>query len=245
MTASDPPAAVHLQDGGEVVRAAAQIISVFDGRPDLFLAACANPVRAMLDAGVELSPSAQRYVALRCRFDPAEAERLERLAQQIDEHLGASGDLDPDDDEAISAALRKVGVDIDVSERPAPNKPSHPSEPAASQQPAPQKGQRTQRTPRDVHPTRRSVLAAAETLGQVQRWREVKRAGPDPFEAYAGRHPAIGPLLEYRKKSATQPRFATDEVYERLARTKNGQLSEGVNITLRVRLNGPNGRDDG
>lgn len=95
-----------------------------------------------------------------------------------------------------------------------------------------------------MHPNRRSVLDAAATLDQVQRWRELKRSGPDPLEAYTDKHPAIGPLLEYRKQSASQPRFATGEVYERLARTRNGQLSEGVNITLRVRLSGPTRNDD-
>lgn len=230
------PTTAPMRDGDDVVRAAAQIIGVFDAQPDLFLAACANPVRGLRDAGIELSPEAERYVALRCRFSPAEAERLEQLLRQVAEHLG---DVDVDDDRAVAAALRRAGIPVEIE----PDRPPSPtvrlSTARTEQRPS------TGRRRGEVHPNRRSVLAAAEALPQVHRWRQVRPTGPDPFERHSNEHPVFGPLLEYRRLSASQPRFASDEVYERLARTKGGQFSEGINITLRVRLNSTDDEDDG
>ncbi|HYN33266.1 MAG TPA: hypothetical protein VES40_11620 [Ilumatobacteraceae bacterium] len=233
-TPTEQPPSV-LRDGDDVVGAAAQIIAVFEAQPDLFLAAGANPVRAMRDAGIELSPRAGRYVALRCRFAPAEAERLDKLAQQIDEHLAGDA-IDLDDDAALADALRKIGIEVDQPTAPGRGEPSPDIEITAvtSKPDRPT----AKRKPGELHPIRRSVLAAAATLPQVQRWRETQRSGPDPFARYEAAHPVMKPLLEYRRRSATQPRFAADEVYEQLARTKNGQLSNGINISLRVRLNG-------
>ncbi|WP_116999486.1 hypothetical protein [Desertimonas flava] len=220
------PTTEPMRDAADVVRAAAQIIKVFDAQPDLFLAACANPVRALRDAGVELSPEAERYVALRCRFDPERATRLEQLAAQVGEYLG---DVDLDDDRAVAAALRRVDIPVELEAE-------GEATPAVSLSAAPSEQRPPSRRTRELHPNRRSVLAAAATLPQVHRWRQTSR-GPDPFERHADKHPVFGPLLEYRRLSASVPRFASGEVYQRLARTKGGQLSDGINITLRVRLN--------
>jgi hypothetical protein len=214
----------------DVVRQAEQIISMFEDRPDLFLAACADPVRAMRDVGIELSPSAARYVAHRCRFSPKEADELERLASHIDEQLGI---IDPDDDRAVAAALRKVGVDVSRTKRPTAEDAAQQAAPAST---PPSNSKGTSAVP-EVHPMRRSVLAAAATLPQVRRWRPVRRVEPDPFERYREAHDVMAPLLEYRRRSATQIRFADSEVYERLAHTSDGQVTEAINLTLRVRLN--------
>lgn len=214
----------------DVVRQAEQIIAMFEDRPDLFLAACADPVRAMRDVGIELSPSAARYVAHRCRFSPKEADELERLASQIDEQLGI---INPDDDRAVAAALRKVGVDVSRPKRP---KADDADQQAASA-PNPPSGSKRKASVPEVHPMRRSVLAAAATLPQVRRWQPARRVEPDPFEPLRKAHEVMAPLLEYRRRSSTQIRFADAEVYERLARTSDGQVTEAINLTLRVRLN--------
>jgi hypothetical protein len=235
----EPPPG-RLDEPDEVMRAAGAIIDVFEHRPDLYLAACANPVRALRDAGVDLSPSVERWVAHRCRFSPEETEELDRLADQITRHLG---DIDPDDDTAVRRALRDVGVDIPLRSEPVEGTASAPDVEIAAAPVA----QTARRRPRPtgpattLHPVRRSVLLAAQQLPQVRRWREARRTGPDPLEDHEGAHAVMKPLLEYRRRSATQPRFASDELYERLAATKGGQLARGINIELHVRLTGGEG----
>ena len=235
------PPTDRLEAPDEVVRAAAAIIDVFEHRPDLYLAACANPVRALRDAGVQLSPSAERWVAHRCRFSPEETEELDRLVEQVTRYLG---DVDPDDDAAVRRSLRDIGVDVPLAAKPAKAAPTAPAVEIAAAPVEQASRQRLRPTgpAKQLHPARRSVLLAAEQLPQVRRWREARRADTDPLEEYKGAHAVMKPLLEYRRRSATQLRFASDELYERLAATKGGQLASGINIELHVRFTG-NGDD--
>lgn len=217
----------------EVMRSASSIIDVFESRPDLLLAAFANPVRALRDAGIRLSPEAERWVALRCRFSPDEIEELDYLAGQVREHLG---DIDPDDDTEVRRALRDAGVEIPLGARKTSEAAASPIGKGSASSDRKAALKQTERTGRakELHPVRRSVLLAAEQVQQVHRWRETRRA--DRLDEYADAHAVMAPLLEYRRRSAARPKFASDDLYERLAATKGGQLASGINVEFHVRL---------
>jgi hypothetical protein len=244
-----------LDDDAAVVASASAIIDVFDRRPDLYLAAAANPVLALRDAGVRLGPEAERFVERRCRFDPEAAVELDALERRIVDVLGP---LDPDDDAAVEAAMRAVGIEM-PGDTKSSKRASSRRRPSAVAEQRPRtpgtdpfvrgdtggSGERTtprrpplDRAQRRSVPLRRSAVAAAATLPQVARWRQSRRSGPDPLEAVRDAHDVVPLLIEYRSRSQTQLRFASPELYERLKATTGGQLSEGVNITIRVRLAG-------
>jgi len=167
------------------------IVKQINEEPALALRAAANPLLALADMGYRLTDRLAREVELRLRFTPQAIDRLEQLRTQIAKL--SEGPLDPDD----PADLRRV-----LFERLKLPPLSSRAQPIVVAQSAVARTQSA--TPRD------ELDFSWIPPGGVRH--------PDALTALRNAHPIVAPLMEYRAIQASQPRLATREAFERLAR---------------------------
>lgn len=182
-----------------------EIVRQLNEQPALALRAAANPILALAEMGYQLTDRLAREVELRLRFTPAAITRLDALRERLGELAGEP--FDPDN----TAELRRTLFErLELPHLPPRGEAIVVAAgPLARQVPA---------TPRD------ELEFPWVPPGGIRH--------PDPLEPLRKAHPIIEPLIEYRAIQASQPRLATKEIFERLAR---GELA-GPTFRIRARL---------
>jgi hypothetical protein len=167
------------------------IVKQINQAPSLALRAAANPLLALAEMGYRLTDELARTVELRLRFSPVVIARLQDLRERIQKL--ADGAFDPDDPADVHRVLFER-----LKLPPLPD-------PAQSIVVAQAAVART----RALSPGSRLDFPWIPPGGVRH---------PDPLTALRGAHSIVEPLIEYRAIQASQPRLATREAYDRLAR---------------------------
>lgn len=154
----------------------------------LLLAAAANPLLAIARLGYEVAPEAARAIEYRARFGEAGGAAFEKLQAELFQTAGQT--FDPAD----GRVLRQVLSDL------------LPADGAQSAQKRPT-------GPTLNRKQRAALLDAAES-------RPVGVPGQqpvhDPLADFAELHPIIPLLVEWRRMNLQSPRFASEEVFNRI-----------------------------
>lgn len=173
----------------------------------LLLAAAANPLLAIARLGYEVAPEAAHAIEYRARFGEAGGAAFEKLQAELFQTAGQT--FDPADGRALRQVLTKL---LPAAEAQSAQK--RPAGPALSRK------------------RRADLLDAAESRpvgvpGQ--------RPVHDPLADFAELHPIIPLLVEWRRMNLQSPRFASEEVFDRiLAGELDLPISE-VTFTLQER----------
>jgi len=166
--------------------AAAELVRTINADERLALAAAANPLYAVEECGYQIRPDARIEIEERIRFRPETARRLDELRASIYEQAGTVFDLQS------GPALGEVLFDR-LHLRPRPGSSGYDDD----------TGQAA------TEPERIDTRPLPPQVGWAPRVR-------DPLEVLEGSHPIMGPLLEYRRLEASEPRLASRDLYEQL-----------------------------
>lgn len=74
------------------------LLEAYGDDQELLRAAMANPVLALQEVGIELSPEVERELKLRVRFDKKDYKRMRKLEHQIFEEAGTLFDLQSEEE---------------------------------------------------------------------------------------------------------------------------------------------------
>lgn len=167
-----------------------ELVRLQETHPRLAVAALANPLLALEQAGYAIAPAIAREVELRTRFRGDEADTLIAQEGRLKAALGTQVDLD-DPRSFAAPMLRTIAAGIPKAKR------------AAKQQ--------DYRSGEDGDDDLRGAL---ETPLQPHRPGTIRPA--DPLAAYSARHPLIADFVEYRRLESSRPRLADRTVFEGL-----------------------------
>ncbi|MCC6602241.1 MAG: hypothetical protein IT327_03465 [Anaerolineae bacterium] len=154
----------------------------------LLLAAAANPLLAVTRLGYQVSPEAARAIEHRARFGEAGGAAFEQLQAQLFEVAGQT--FDPADGPTLRRVLAALLPDD-----------------------AAQTTQKRPVTPALSRKQRAELLAAAESRPVGVPGQQPVR---DPLADFAELHPIIPLLVEWRRMNLQSPRFASEEVFNRI-----------------------------
>lgn len=171
----------------ELQRRVPSFVQALNANERLIAGAAANPLFALEELGFTIAPALLPTVVRRIRFSQAVFERLETLAEQVQQQAQQRFDLDAPAELArvLFEALKLPRDATNLVEQAATAAPEYSFSDALT-------------SPLPYHLDK----AAANR--------------PDPLEKLRGQHPVIEPLLAYRALEATTPRLASREDYQRI-----------------------------
>ncbi len=100
---ANPKTIQSFQDAQKQIQS---ILAELNAKPELALAAAANPVLALEELGYELTPQARLEIEDRVRFGQKKAKRIQELRSLIFDNVGHTFDLQSDED--LSAVLEEL-----------------------------------------------------------------------------------------------------------------------------------------
>lgn len=175
----------------------------------LALAAAANPILALEELGFDINPAARDEIETRFRFHPRTAVRIRQLQDEIFRHAERHFDLRSP--EELSAILfDRLALTLPTHER------SEPRRQAPTRRRT--KSSTEKRSDEQIDEQKQSAPRPTIDLRPLIRLPGATEDPVDPLAAFAGAHPIIAPLLEYRRLDASRSRLAPRALYDDVRR---------------------------
>lgn len=208
----------HITSMRAMERALAEVATRISGNQELAARALTNPVLAMEELGYSFPNDLRASIERRIRFTPDDFQKMEALLIRMKEMAGhpVNPESPAELDHLLFEELRLARPSAAIRDR-------------------------------SLQQTSRAVLVGQSKSADVplclsnpvppqMKW--AARAS-DPLEELRGAHPILEPLLEYRRIDATEPRFATREIYEMVRRgeARPGVTLKKVTITIKPHPN--------
>jgi hypothetical protein len=176
------PIAIDTLD--ELHRCLPELVKLQETHPRLAIAALANPLLAIEQAGYTLAPTIAREAELRVRFRPEDADKLLSLERSLHSVLGQEVDLESPDS-FIEPVLRVIAERPAKGKRAGPRKESGPDDQdlrAALERPLSRRPGRPLEDPLEAHAARHPLLAEFVEYRRLE-FSRPRLASRDLFEA--------------------------------------------------------------
>jgi hypothetical protein len=182
-------------------------------RPELALAALANPILALEELGYRFAPEIRPHMERLARFGEERTAEIEQIEKRLTKTLGPKVDLG--DQRALAAAVvARLPADVLAAQEPVLSETPQQPPAATAVQSAPQLRQKPSKTPASGNsgPDRlRDLLAEVP-----QRRFDEFQAARDPVAALKGRDPLLDDVIRLREIEGSRARLAEPDVFRGL-----------------------------
>jgi hypothetical protein len=179
------------------------LVERINAEPALGARAMANPLLALEELGVHLTPELEREVERRLRFSPAQRERLASLDSQLKDAAGERLDAEsPQDLERVLFARLKLPRPEGLRALGLPEPTGTPD--------------RLRGTRPVKKATQGKAFSGPETGSKVASPTVDQQDWEDPLTSLRGQHPVVDLALEYRAICRGGPAFASRAAYTAL-----------------------------